>query len=72
MVLRNQLEDYWRKEHVKNGYQEIKTPIILNKDLWIRSGHWDHYQDNMYFTKIDEMDYAIQTHELSWQYAFVQ
>lgn len=60
MVLRNLLEDYWRKEHVKNGYQEIKTPIILNKDLWIRSGHWDHYKDNMYFTKIDEMDYAIK------------
>ena len=60
MVLRNLLEDYWRKEHVKNGYQEIKTPIKLNKDLWIRSGHWDHYKDNMYFTKIDEMDYAIK------------
>ncbi len=60
MVLRNQLEDYWRKEHVKNGYQEIKTPIILNRDLWIRSGHWDHYQENMYFTQIDEMDYAVK------------
>ena len=60
MVLRNLLEDYWRKEHVKHGYQEIKTPIILNRDLWIRSGHWDHYQDNMYFTKIDDMDYAVK------------
>lgn len=60
MVLRNQLEDYWRKEHVKHGYQEIKTPIILNRDLWIRSGHWDHYQENMYFTKIDDMDYAVK------------
>jgi threonyl-tRNA synthetase len=60
MVLRNQLEDFWRKEHAKRGYQEIKSPIILNRDLWIRSGHWDHYQDNMYFTKIDEEDYAIK------------
>ncbi len=60
MVLRNQLEDYWRREHVKHGYQEIKTPIILNRDLWIRSGHWDHYQENMYFTKIDDMDYAVK------------
>ena len=60
MVLRNLLEDFWRKEHVKKGYQEIKTPIILNRDLWIRSGHWDHYQENMYFTKIDEADYAIK------------
>ncbi|NLC44346.1 MAG: threonine--tRNA ligase [Clostridiales bacterium] len=60
MVIRNLLEDYWRKEHMKNGYQEIKTPIILNRDLWIRSGHWDHYQENMYFTQIDEMDYAVK------------
>jgi threonyl-tRNA synthetase len=60
MVLRNLLEDYWRKEHTKHGYQEIKTPIILNRDLWIRSGHWDHYQENMYFTQIDEMDYAVK------------
>ncbi|NLB41330.1 MAG: threonine--tRNA ligase, partial [Clostridiales bacterium] len=60
MVIRNLLEDYWRKEHTKNGYQEIKTPIILNRDLWIRSGHWDHYQENMYFTEIDEMDYAVK------------
>jgi threonyl-tRNA synthetase len=60
MVIRNLLEDYWRKEHIKHGYQEIKTPIILNRDLWIRSGHWDHYQDNMYFTKIDDMDYAVK------------
>lgn len=60
MVIRNLLEDYWRKEHVKHGYQEINTPIILNRDLWIRSGHWDHYQENMYFTQIDEMDYAVK------------
>ncbi len=60
MVLRNTLEDFWRKEHKKRNYQEIKTPIILNEELWHRSGHWDHYQDNMYFTKIDEQDYAIK------------
>ncbi len=60
MILRNQLEDFWRKEHVQRGYQEIRTPMILNRDLWIRSGHWDHYKDNMYFTKIDGEDYAIK------------
>jgi len=60
MVLRNILEDYWREEHKKRGYQEIKTPIILNEELWHRSGHWDHYKENMYFTKIDELDYAIK------------
>lgn len=60
MVLRNALEDFWRKEHQKRGYDEIKTPIILNEDLWHRSGHWDHYKENMYFTKIDEQDYAIK------------
>ena len=60
MVLRNILEDFWREEHRKNGYQEIKTPIILNQDLWHRSGHWDHYKDNMYTTVIDGNDYAIK------------
>ncbi len=60
MVIRNMLEAFWRDEHVKHGYQEIRTPIILNRDLWIKSGHWDHYQENMYFTKIDELDYAIK------------
>lgn len=60
MVLRNQLEDYWRQAHVKAGYQEIRTPIILNRDLWIQSGHWDHYQDNMYFTTIDDGDFAVK------------
>jgi len=60
MILRNILEDFWRKEHYKRGYQEIKTPIILNRDLWVRSGHWDHYRENMYFTKIDDEDYAIK------------
>ncbi|KAB3529882.1 threonine--tRNA ligase [Alkaliphilus serpentinus] len=60
MIVRNQLEDLWRKEHVKWGYEEIKTPIILNEQLWRQSGHWDHYQENMYFTKIDEGDYAVK------------
>ena len=60
MILRNQLEDFWRKEHTKRGYQEIRTPMILNRELWIRSGHWDHYKENMYFTKIDDEDYAIK------------
>lgn len=60
MVIRNILEDFWRKEHIKRGYQEIKTPIILNEELWHRSGHWDHYKENMYFTKIEDGDYAIK------------
>ena len=60
MILRNELENFWREEHRKAGYHEIKTPIILNRELWERSGHWDHYQENMYFTKIDEEDYAVK------------
>jgi threonyl-tRNA synthetase len=60
MVVRNMLENFWREMHEKAGYKEIKTPIILNEDLWHRSGHWDHYKENMYFTKIDEQDYAIK------------
>ena len=60
MILRNILEDYWKEEHRKAGYAEVKTPIILNKSLWVQSGHWDHYKENMYFTKIDEEDYAIK------------
>ncbi|WP_425805736.1 threonine--tRNA ligase [Desulfitobacterium sp. Sab5] len=60
MILRNELEDFWRKEHRKRGYSEIRTPIILNRSLWEQSGHWDHYKDNMYFTKIDDMDYAVK------------
>jgi threonyl-tRNA synthetase len=52
--------NYWREEHSKAGYCEIRTPIILNKALWLQSGHWDHYKDNMYFTKIDEADYAVK------------
>lgn len=60
MVLRNQLEDFWRKEHIKRGYDEIKTPIILNEQLWRQSGHWAHYQENMYFTDIDDERYAVK------------
>ena len=60
MVLRNLLEDFWRKEHIAAGYQEIRTPMILNQQLWHRSGHWDHYKDNMYVVKIDDEDYAIK------------
>ncbi|MDI3534557.1 MAG: threonyl-tRNA synthetase [Thermosediminibacterales bacterium] len=60
MILRNVLEDFWRKEHRRRGYQEIKTPIILHEDLWKQSGHWDHYKENMYFTNIDEQGYAVK------------
>ena len=60
MVLRNILEDYWRKIHREHGYVEIKTPMILNEELWHRSGHWDHYKENMYTTKIDDVDYGIK------------
>ncbi len=60
MIIRNILEDFWKKEHVKRGYGEVKTPIILSEDLWHQSGHWDHYKENMYFTEIDEKGYAIK------------
>lgn len=60
MILRNQLEKYWREEHALAGYQEIRTPMILSQELWQRSGHWDHYKENMYFTKIDESNFAIK------------
>ncbi|MDI3535557.1 MAG: threonyl-tRNA synthetase [Eubacteriaceae bacterium] len=60
MIIRNELESFWRQEHQKRGYQEIRTPIILNAELWKRSGHWDHYRENMYFTEIDESSYAVK------------
>lgn len=60
MVIRNELINYWREVHRRFGYQEIKTPMILNRRLWEQSGHWDHYKDNMYFTVIDDEDYAIK------------
>ncbi len=60
MVLKNTLIDYWREVHKKYGYVEIATPIILNRSLWERSGHWDHYKQNMYTTVIDGEDYAVK------------
>lgn len=60
MILRNNLLNWWRGVLDENGYGEILTPIILNEALWHRSGHWDHYKDNMYFTKIDDGDYAVK------------
>ncbi|WP_352420816.1 threonine--tRNA ligase [Proteiniborus sp.] len=60
MVLWNTIQDFWKKEHIKRGYGEVKTPLILNEQLWHQSGHWDHYKENMYFTTIDEGQYAIK------------
>lgn len=60
MILRNTLLDFWHKEHDDVGYVEVKTPMILSKELWLRSGHWDHYKDNMYTTMIDEEEFAIK------------
>ncbi|NLJ97906.1 MAG: threonine--tRNA ligase [Tissierellia bacterium] len=60
MIVRNELEDFWKKEHIKRGYGELKTPMILSEELWHRSGHWDHYKENMYLTEIDENNYAIK------------
>ena len=60
MVIRNELINYWREVHRRYGYQEIKTPMIMNRKLWETSGHWDHYKENMYFTKIDDEDYAVK------------
>ena len=60
LILKNQLIDYWRKIHLREEYQEISTPIMLMRSLWEKSGHWDHYRDNMYVTSVDDMDYAIK------------
>ena len=60
MVLKNTLLDYWREIHHKAGYVEISTPLIMNRQLWETSGHWDHYKDNMYSTSIDEEEYCIK------------
>lgn len=60
MILMNELLDWWKSVLEERGYGEIKTPLIMNEELWHRSGHWDHYKENMYFTKIDEEDYAIK------------
>ena len=60
MTLKNTLLDYWRQVHKKYGYVEISTPIMLNRQLWERSGHWDHYKNNMYTTVIDDVDFAVK------------
>ena len=60
MIIWQELTDFWRKEHRLAGYEEIKTPLILNRTLWEQSGHWDHFRENMYFTKIDDQDYAVK------------
>ena len=60
MILRNELLSYWRKLHLKNGYVQVDTPIMLSRKLWETSGHWDHYHDAMYSLKVDEEDYAIK------------
>ncbi len=60
MVLKNTLLDFWREVHKRYGYVEISTPIMLNRQLWERSGHWDHYKDNMYTTVIDDTDFAVK------------
>ena len=60
LTVKNVLIDYWRELHRKNGYIEVSTPMILDRELWETSGHWDHYRDNMYTTKIDDNDFAIK------------
>lgn len=60
MALKNQLIEYWRQIHAREGYVEVQTPIMLNRTLWETSGHWDHYRDNMYTLKVDEEDFAIK------------
>lgn len=60
MIVLNELLDYWHEEHRKRGYGELRTPIILDRVLWEQSGHWDHYKENMYFTKIDDRDFAVK------------
>jgi threonyl-tRNA synthetase len=59
-VVINRLVEFWRAEHFRRGYSEIRTPLILDRDLWVRSGHWDHYRDNMYFTEIDGRPFAVK------------
>jgi len=60
MTIRNVLYDFWRKEHAKRNYQEINTPLLLNKNIWVISGHWDHYKDNMFFTNVDDVDFGLK------------
>ncbi|MBR2275530.1 MAG: threonine--tRNA ligase [Lachnospiraceae bacterium] len=60
MILRNELMKYWREVHYRNGYQEIETPVMLNQSLWVTSGHWDHYKENMYTSTIDDELFCIK------------
>jgi threonyl-tRNA synthetase len=60
MVIRNELEKFWKEEHAKAGYEEIKTPIMMKQELWEQSGHWQHYHENMYFSNVDDQSYAIK------------
>lgn len=60
MMLRNELESLWKKEHMIAGYEEIRTPLLMKQQIWERSGHWDHYQENMYFSEVDDQRYALK------------
>jgi len=60
MIIYNELINFWKEIHTKQGYKEVKTPILLNKDLWVQSGHWDNYKEHMYITKIDGKEHAIK------------
>lgn len=60
MIVKNELMSYWREVHARAGYTEISTPILLNQELWLRSGHWDHYKDNMYMVNIDEQPFCVK------------
>ncbi|RKX93202.1 MAG: threonine--tRNA ligase [Spirochaetes bacterium] len=60
IVIKNTLLDYWREEHRNAGYVEVQTPVLLKKDLWVKSGHWDNYRENMYITEIDDYPFAIK------------
>ncbi|MBI4173421.1 MAG: hypothetical protein HY519_01760, partial [Candidatus Aenigmarchaeota archaeon] len=60
MVVTNQMLEFWRAEHVRRNYKEINTPLLMNRDLWVVSGHWDHYKEHMFFTSIDDADFALK------------
>ncbi|MFD1204317.1 MULTISPECIES: threonine--tRNA ligase [Sporosarcina] len=60
MIIRNELEQFWKRKHQEAGYEEIKTPIMMKQELWEQSGHWDHYHENMYFSDVDEQQYALK------------
>ncbi len=60
MVIRNELESLWKSLHQKNGYEEIRTPIMMKQHIWEQSGHWDHYHENMFFSQVDQHSYALK------------